>query len=120
MPTTGFMNDTIKGELLFDMTIDTLTISRIRDRKTFLFVSTDKIDSLSIESIKNADHDIFGNKMKNGRFKFYFILKKLGDSKVSFVVEDNLLLKPLDTNHGMEYHTIDYRSRINIIAKKKK
>jgi hypothetical protein len=119
IPKTGYMNDTIKGELIFDMSIDTLPKSRIRDRRTYLFVSTEKIDSLSIESIKKKDHDIFGDKMGKGRFKFYFILKKPGNTNVSFVVEDNLLLKPLDTSTGMTYHTIDYRNRINIFAKKR-
>jgi len=117
MPKEVKIDDTIKGELIFNMDLDSVLESRLVKRKTHLFVTTSNLDTVSIKKIKNVDHKIFGDKTNKGMFKFYLILNKPGTTRVSFVIEDNLLLKPKDTNSGYDIKTLDYGRKLNLVGK---
>jgi hypothetical protein len=110
MPKMGTLKDTIIGELIFNMKLDSTLESRMIKRYTFLYVTTKNLDTVTAKSIQKVEHKTFRDTTQTGRFKFYSIFDKLGE--ITFVIEDNLLLKPLDTNDAIEIRTADFARKV--------
>ena len=108
------LNDTLTGLIRFDKSLDSSLTSRLIERFTYLYLTTEKTDSNSSESIQRVDHKVFGDKKKEGDFKFFLIFDSPGEKIITFAIEDNLLLKPIDTNSLIDKKTVDYGARFQL------
>lgn len=106
------LNDSIKGELIFDVKLDSSLESRLIKRFTFLYVSSEELDSLSAKVIQNVEHKTFVDTLFIGKFLFNASFPHVGANVLSFVIEDNLLLKPLDSSSKLDVKTIEYGTEI--------
>jgi len=107
-------NDTIMGELLFDNTLDSLINLRLIKRYTYLYVTTEELDTLSSKEIQKVKHNTFMDTLSGKRFKYFSKFDNGGGNIISFVIEDNLLLNPIDTNFAVELKTVEYVRRLQL------
>lgn len=112
------LGDTIKGELEFNIQLDSVYESKLIKRFTFLYVTTENLDTLSAKSIQGVNHRAFVDTLEMGKFKFEFYpSSKRGEIKnLSLVVQDVLLLKPRDTMIAMDEYILQYPKIFEIIV----
>ena len=110
--------DTIWGKLVFDMELDSALNSRIIERHLFLFLTNDSLDTISAKKIKKVNHRTFKDVNLDGMIDWYLMPMKTEVQDLTFVIEDNLLLKPLDTNYSIDLTTFEYSRSMKLGVKK--
>jgi len=108
------LNKDIKGEVIFDLELDSIYKSDLIERYTFLYVTTEKLVRLNAKSIQNVDHEAFVDTLLRGKFNFKVKFKKTGERSLFLVIEDNLLLKSKDTSHNMVVTTREYGKELKV------
>ena len=111
-----FINQEIEGTLFFDRSLDSSLISRLSDRYTFLYVTTDTLAKLNAENIQQKNHNAYIDKSGSGTYSFKFKFSKPGAQSIYFVIEDILLLKPKDSSYSLGVKKFEYATEKTVIV----
>jgi len=115
-PKNVILNMDIEGELIFDITLDSIYESNLIERHTYLYVTTEVLEKLNAKTIQNVEHEAYVDRLGIGKFNFKVKFKKNGETSLFLVIEDNLLIKPKDTNTGITVRTFEYGKELGVLV----
>lgn len=91
-PDTIIANNKTKGELYYNLKLDTIDTTKIIDRFVFLYIANKKVMG-GVNKIKETKHDILVDTIGNGKFLFVVNFENLGENYLTLVVQDVVLAK---------------------------
>ena len=107
-----------KGTFEFDKGLDSVDKSSLIESYTFLYVSAgatvDSIEKMDIERIQKTDYKVWTDSLPSGIIEFDIIFREVGLRQLNFVVQDVLLVDPVDSVIRMREIQSVYATTLNI------
>lgn len=104
-PDTLQVNKTYNSELIYSLSLDSITVNDISSRYVFLHISTKSLKDLSLSEIKKSEYLSYEDIDLSGNIKFQFKFETLGDKVFNAVIEDIIILKKASKEGKVKMYT---------------
>lgn len=104
-PDTLQVNKTYNSELIYSLSLDSITVNDISSRYVFLHISTKSLKDLSLSEIKKSEYLSYEDIDLSGNIKFQFKFETLGDKVFNAVIEDIIIFKKASKEGKVKIYT---------------
>ena len=116
-PDSVLINEQIKGQLDYNLVLDTLKEQEIGSRYVFLHLTTESSKDLTLAEIKAMNHLTFEDTTNTGKFIFKTQFNSIGNRTFSASIEDIIVLKDSLPNKKVRIITKETNVSKNVIVK---